>query len=135
MVQHEDRAAEAVRAGYLVEVAGGEVSHQSADGEKPSRFLVATDNRDVGMELGDEYVEGDDACQYLACSGGGVHLYLAGGESVASGDALLSAGDGTVRAADTGGETPDDPAAAVAFAAEALDADDEPAAISTEVAH
>lgn len=98
------------------------VAPHSVDGGQVAQTVVAIDARQRGMELGDEYSQGDNVL-YKEASGGGVHLRLAAGETVSDGDPLVSAGDGTVRAfVPSSGTTPDDAAAIVGEADEDLDA-------------
>lgn len=115
MVQHETATAEEVFAGALVELdTNGELVNHATAGEGPDVLRVAIESRGRGMELGDSYPV-DDNAKYVAASGGGVYLRLAGGSNLATAanatvdptTPLVSNGDGTVRALDTSktGET------------------------------
>lgn len=97
-VQHEETAdGSAVDTGMLLEeTANGVQPHSTADGA-PSKVLVALDARERGMELGDQYPAGS-LVKYVKVSGGGAHMPLAAGETVADGDDLTSNGDGALAA-------------------------------------
>ena len=99
MEQHEAPADGVVRAGHLVEETANGVAPHSTDGERPSRLLIAIDDRTQGMVHGDEYADGDRV-KYMELAGGKVQTLLAAGENAALTDGLVSAGDGTVRVYD-----------------------------------
>ena len=138
LTQFEAPAAAELDAGMVVEETAGGVQPHSSDGTAVARVLVAKDDRALGMTVGDTYGAGENV-KYLACSGGGVHLLLAPGESVGEFDRLVSAGTGAVRAIDQDGTAPDDPdGAMVASVAEGETVDNiggtDPVPVAVEVA-
>lgn len=140
MTQFEQPVAADTQAGMLVEETANGIQPHSTAGVGVARIMVAKDDRTIGMTLGDTY-DGTNSvnAKYLVCSGGGVHLLLAAGESVTEHDRLVSAGDGTVRLIDQDGTAPDDPdSAMVASVAEGETVDNtggtEPAPVAVEVA-
>ena len=136
-VQHEAEAGAAITAGMLLERSGSTVQPHSTDAGEVIEFLVAYEDRGVGMELHPDQThdkaqyESGDNVKYYAASGGGFTMWLAGGEVVSEGDNLVSNGDGQFRAA-AGDGTESGGYAAVA--AEDVDASDgNPALIDIDV--
>ena len=99
--QHEAETVGTVRAGHLVEETANGVQPLSVDGERPDRLLIALDLPGRGYQHGDAFPVGE-TIEYAELAGGQVRGLLAVGENVSLTDDLTSAGDGTVRAANTG---------------------------------
>ena len=127
-VQHEAEADGAIDVGMLLERTATGVAPHSTDGGELDQALVAINDRDRGMKVGDSYASGDNVKYISANAGVGLHLVLAAGADLATAgqatitedERLVSAGDGTVRAFDTG-TSPDADGATVARAEEARD--------------
>jgi hypothetical protein len=127
-VQHEAPADGAVQVGHLLERTANGVAPHSTDGGVLNEVLVAINDRDRGMELGDTYASGDNVKFVSANAGVGAHLVLASGADLGTSaqanatedDRLVSAGDGTVRVFDDG-TSPDDEGAVAAHAIESID--------------
>lgn len=127
-IQHEDTADSALRAGMLLERVGDGVGPHSTAAGAVSETLVAYEDRGMGMELHPDpehdkanYEAGDNA-KYYAASGGGLTMWISGGETVTEDDELISNGDGTIRP--RVGDGTEEDAATVAIAAEDVDASD-----------
>lgn len=102
--QHEETATAAVDAGMVVERTPSGVQPHSGGEAHPVAF--AKERRSGGMEYGDSYESGKPVVFCVASAGAAFHGHLATGETVSHGDAIVSAGDGTVRLIDTaGGDT------------------------------
>lgn len=102
--QHEELAAAAVDAGMLVERTASGVQPHSGGEAHPVAF--AKERRSGGMEYGDTFATDRPVMFCVAAAGAGFNGHLATGETVNHGDALVSAGDGTLRLIDTaGGDT------------------------------
>lgn len=129
LAQHEAPAAADTQAGHLVEEVADGVQPHSNDYSAVDNVFVALDARGRGYDVGDVYSTDPDGTvenenvPYANCNAGvGLTMLLAAGETVADGDRLVSAGDGTLRLIDQDGTAPDDPdTAVVAIAREALD--------------
>lgn len=80
MVYHDAEADGSIEAGMIVEEENGGNEITPADGDI-TRLLVAQDDRERGMILGDEYVDGENA-KYIDPSGGGINVLMAEGETL-----------------------------------------------------
>jgi hypothetical protein len=114
-----------VRPGHLLEKSGQNVQVHSTAGAKTAP-LIAIERRSVGMVADDPdgehdtYSDSESVLYVVPDSGYQFYGLLAGGETVAVGDQLVSAGDGTFRLLNSGntGESHED---VIAEAAEAVD--------------
>lgn len=84
----------------VLEQDGGDtVTQATSSATTDDRICVAIDDRERGMEAGDEYSDGE-LVKYVALSGGGVRVLMADGETLdaSSEDRLvMSSTDGKVR--------------------------------------
>lgn len=113
--QDEAAADAAITPGYLVEeTATGVAPHATAAGYAVGLF--AREFPEVGRGIDDDYAAGDNVKYIRPSSGMRVRARIAADETITAGDALVSAGDGTLRALDTAGG--DDAQAVVATAYE-----------------
>lgn len=79
---HEAEADGAITAGdVIVEQDGGATVARATSATQNDMFYVAVDDRERGMELGDDYEDGESV-QYIAPSGGGLNVLLADGETM-----------------------------------------------------
>lgn len=97
--QHEEIAVSAIDAGMLAERTSTGIQPHSTDGAQPQPVMFCKERRSGGMEFGDTYEVDNPAITVVCSEGAGVNGLLAAGESVSHGDLVVSAGDGTVRAA------------------------------------
>ena len=118
-------AAAAITPGHLVELKStGKVGvHSTAGGNAQKAFAVEDDLQ--GNSISDVYAA-DDRVQYnIMNSGDVVNAILADGESIAIGDPVESAGDGTFQKHDpTSSSSLNYPASVVGYALTALDLSD-----------
>lgn len=115
-IRKEAEASSAILPGELVEFGG--INELQAHGTDAgiARKAFALENDLIGKGIDDAYAAGETV-QYAVCSSGTeIYAFLNGGENVAKGAALVSAGEGSLRA--VGSEPEDD--VVVAFALEAL---------------
>lgn len=79
---HEAEANGAITAGdVIVEEDGGATVARASSVTQEDRLLVAVDDRERGMELGDDYADGEQV-KYIAPSGGALNVLLADGETL-----------------------------------------------------
>lgn len=106
--QFEDNATEDIAIGMLVEQTSDGYAPHSTDGGVPTRKLIATEGGTTrplqlspdGMD--DEhgyYASGENVEAHQPSGGAGFTMWLAGGNTVSHGDALVSNGDGRLRPA------------------------------------
>lgn len=138
VVRKEGVTDEAVTPGHLLERGGTNdvQKHSTANGNTGKLFALENDL--VGDDIADAYATGETV-QFAACpTGTEVYAWLAYGENVAIGAALVSNGDGTL-AEFTDYDTSDSavsiyPAAIVGYALEAVNASAADTRIRVEVA-
>lgn len=111
----EAPAGAAITPGHLIVFSGATnvIVHASAAGV--ARVAFALENDLVGGAIGDAYDTGDTVQYGVFSPGAEIYALLAHGENISKGDALASAGDGTLQA-----HTGDASHSVVAFAMEAL---------------
>jgi len=114
-IRKEGEASGAITPGHLIEWGGSQdvQVHSSAAGIARKAFAVENDL--IGRDITDAYAQGETVQYGVFPPGAEVYAFLAGGETVSKGDALVSAGDGTLAAMASGEE-----GSVVAFAAEDL---------------
>jgi hypothetical protein len=122
-IQTEGVAGGAITPGMLVQGFSTIVVHAAAAGNARKAFAV--EKAIVGEGITDAYASGDQVIYRVYAPGSEVYALLKNGQNVAAGDPLVSAGDGSLQAADptvatdaTDAEVPTDNV--VAYAAEAL---------------
>lgn len=96
----EGTADVAITPGWLIEFGGSSyelVPHSTIGGQGRKAFAVENDL--IGKGIDDDYAAGD-MVQYGVCCPG-VEIYAVTAETVALGDALESAGDGTLQVSST----------------------------------
>lgn len=93
---HSDPASAVVTAGDVIARTNGEVAPAAAL-TQDERLLIAIDDRERGMELGDTYAA-EESVHYVAPSGGAFNVHLAAGETIdpATEERLVVDGDGKV---------------------------------------
>lgn len=107
---HSDPAAAEVTAGDVITLSNGEVSPAGADFSQSDRLLIAIDDRERGMEIGDTYAIGESVL-YVDASGGAFNVLLAQGNTIdpATDERLVVDGDGKVAPYDgAGGDVEED---------------------------
>lgn len=118
----EGTAGGAITPGHLVQRSSGSyVVHATAAGNALPAF--AKEDSDAGQTISDDYASGDRVRLLVCRTGDEVHaLVAAGAAAIADGDALESAGDGTLRVVATEAATADTQRdGIVAYAREAVD--------------
>lgn len=133
-IKHSAPANGAIQAGQAVtEATDGETVAAGSDGT--SRLLVAKDDRERGMVLGDEYADGENVI-YLAVSGGGLNMLLADGETLDPSveKRLVLNASGYLTVFDSGGGDTEADVVAVADEDETIGTSGAPEPISVEVA-
>lgn len=121
--REEDTAAATVKPGYLLEKTDeGKVKAHSTEGGWAERAFAVEDALQ-GDTTADSYSADDVVSYNLEQPGNVVQAWLKAGEDVSSGDALISAGDGTLIA--DGSESSETTVRQIiAYAEEALDLSD-----------
>lgn len=116
-IQREDKAAEAITPGELLEYnsSGNLQPHSSAAANAQPRFAV--ENELFGEDYTTDYKADDQVMHVTGQQGDEVYAWLAGLENVNKGADLESDGNGALQAYDTG--SPEDDGV-VAYAAEAV---------------
>lgn len=108
MITHEAKANGTITAGDVVtEEDGGATVTRATSATQSDRLLVAVDLREAGMELGDDYEDGETV-EYVAPSGGGLNVMMADGNTYdpsAEDRFVLSGTDGKVRPFDGDDDT------------------------------
>ena len=132
MVKHDGTAVGSILAGQAVVENGDGTVEAGSDGT--SRLLVAKDDRERGMELADEYEDGENII-YLDVSGGGLNMLLADGETYDPNteNMLVLDEDGFLVPYDDEGDEEDD-VVAIGAEDEEIEASGAPEPISVEVA-
>lgn len=132
-IDTEGDAAAALEPGHLLEKDGnGDLKPHSTDaGAEGVRPLFAGLPFDPSLEKGETVPSGERVRGYYVVPGVGVDALLAVGETVDPTTPLVSAGDGTLRAFDSGGG--DDPDAIVAYPEESADSTGEGSPIRVEI--
>ena len=114
---HEAEANGAVTAGdIVVEENGGATVARATAATSETQYFIAVDDRERGMELQDDYADGEQV-KYVAASGGALNLLLADGETMdptSETRLTLSATAGKVKVIDTGGGETDTDVLAIA---------------------
>ena len=115
LVREDAAAAEAITPGHLIEfdTVGDLQKHATANGS--AKRLIALSRDEIGKEITVAYAAGDTVKYAPLVSGCEYNMILAISQTIARGDALTSAGDGTLHAA--AGTAAD---RIVAYAAEAV---------------
>jgi len=103
-IRKEGEASGTITPGMLVEFGGSNdlQAHSTAAGIGRKAFAVENDL--IGRGIDDDYSAGEVVQYIIPEPGGEVYALLAGGETVSKGDALVSAGDGTLAAMGSGEE-------------------------------
>ena len=102
----EGLASEAISAGHLVEFGGSADLQKHSTAAGTARKCFALENDLVGGGIDDAYASGDQVQTAVFMSGCEVYaLVAASAPAIAKGDALESAGDGTLRKAATDAAT------------------------------
>lgn len=98
----EGRGAATITPGMLVQRDDDSniIKHATAGG--PASLFFPVEESFVGKTIDDDYAIGDLVRYHMAAPGDEIYSLLADGESVAPGDYLESAGDGTFQARTTG---------------------------------
>lgn len=105
--------------GHLVEFGGdNDLQVHSTDGGIARKAFAIEWDPAKGMEL--PYSKDEQVMYVVAASGDEIFAFLKAGETVARNDALVSAGDGTLRKFQSG-ENGDSPASIVAYALDAME--------------
>lgn len=123
----EGEATESITPGHVVEYGDTPEQFQKHATDGGNGLLILADKMEFmgdatndAAPIDDSYSSGDYMKAILLKKGGYGNALLADGESVTSGDLLVSAGDGTLRAFDGGGG--DEQGAALAVAREEVSA-------------
>lgn len=122
-IRKEGVASGAITPGHLIEFGGANDLQVNSQAAKNARKAFAVENDLVGNGITDAYASGDQV-QYVV-AGAGVEIYAllaAAATAVEKGDALESAGDGTLRIQSTDAATDDTQRdSVVAYALEDVD--------------
>jgi hypothetical protein len=115
-IRKEGEASAAITPGHLVEFGGSNdlQVHSSAAGV--ARKAFALENDLIGLGIDDDYASGDTVQYGVFSAGAEIYAWLDGGENASLGDALVSAGDGSLAVMASNEEF-----AVVAYALEAAD--------------
>jgi hypothetical protein len=121
--REEDTAAATIKPGYLLEkTSAGKVQAHSMEGGWAERAFAIEDALQ-GDTTSDSYSADDEVSYNLEQPGNVVQAWLKAGENVSKGDALISAGDGTlIKNGSEGSSTT--VRQIIAYAEEALDLSD-----------
>lgn len=104
-IRKEGEGSGAITPGHLVEFDGsGDIQVHSTDAGI-ARKAFALENDLVGDGIDDDYELGDTVQYAVFPSGSEIYAWLDGAENVSTGDALISAGDGSLRAIGSEPET------------------------------
>ena len=127
-IRKEALAAAAITPGHLVQYdsAGKLKVHATAGGFAARLFAIEDDLQ--GNEIGDAYSSGNQVIAEALPPGAEVYAIIANGENIAKGDILVSAGDGTLKEADTDSSGTIVEQHPIAVALEAIDLSDSSAA-------
>jgi hypothetical protein len=116
-IRKEGEASAAITPGHLVEFGGANDLRVHSTSGGPARKAFALENDLIGDAIGDAYAAGATVQYGVFESGAEINAFLDGGENASKGDALVSAGDGSLRVQST--EVEQD--VIVAYAMEAKD--------------
>lgn len=116
MAAKEGEASSAITPGHLVEFGGANDLQVHGTAGGPARKAFALENDLIGKGIDEAYAAGETVRYGVFASGAEIYAWLDGGQNVAKGDPLVSAGDGSLAGVAT--ETEQD--SIVAYALEAV---------------
>lgn len=129
-IRKEGTASEAITPGHLIEFGGSNDLQKHSSQNGAARRAFAVENDLVGEDVDDAYDAGDTVQYDVYPQGAEVYAWLAYGQNITTvGAALVSNGDGTLKAA-----AGSDDHRTVAYALEAVNASAADARIKVEVA-